>query len=115
MEHENLKIEIDGAEVEGLYNDLTSLEVEVDEELAGMFRLTIGLLLQPDGTWPYIDDEKFMIWKKVVITAGLESDTQQLIAGYITHVRPVFGFDPADCRLEIWGADASVLLDREDK
>jgi phage protein D len=115
MEHENLKIEIDGAEVDGLYDDLASLEVELDDELAGMFRFTIGLLLNPDGSWTYLDDEPFKIWKKVMVTAGLESDTQQLISGYITHVRPVFGSEQDDCRLEIWGMDASVLLDREDK
>lgn len=115
MKHDNLLIEIDGAEVAGLYADLVSLEVELGDDLAGMFRLTLALMLQPDGAWSHLDDEKFTLWKKVVVTAGLEDDAQQLIAGYITHVRPAFGFNPEDCSLEIWGMDASVLMDREDK
>jgi phage protein D len=115
MKFENLRIEIDGAEIKGLYNDLISLEVELDDELASMFRLTLNLLLQPDGSWPYLDDERLTIWKQVVITAGLEDDTQQLITGHITHVRPDFGANLEQCRLEIWGMDASVLMDREDK
>ena len=51
----------------------------------------------------------------MVVTAGLEDETQELISGYITHVRPVFGAGLDECRLEIWGMDASVLMDREDK
>jgi len=103
MQHDNLRIEIDGAEVDGLYGDLISLEVELDEELAGMFRMTLALLLGSDGSWPYLDDERFAIWQKVVITAGLEDDTRQLLSGYITHVRPDFGAGLEQCRLEIWG------------
>src|ERR1035438_4901942 len=86
MQHDNLKIEIEGSEIQELYNDLVSLEVELDEELAGMFRMNIALLLQSDGTWNYIDDDRLTIWKQVAITAGLEDDTQQLISGYITHI-----------------------------
>jgi phage protein D len=115
MKQDRLLIKIDGKEVEGLYDDLKNLEVELDEELAGMFRLSIALLLNPDGSWPYLDDDRFRIWKKVVIMAGLEDDLQQLISGYITHIRPDFGAGLDQCQLEIWGMDASVLMDREDK
>jgi len=115
MEHENFKIEIEGEEVSDLYPDLINLTVELDDELASMFRLRIALLLRQDGTWTYLDDERLTIWKKVLITAGLESDTQELISGYITHARPYFEPDPSQCTLEIWGMDGSVLMDREDK
>ncbi|MHC4117211.1 MAG: hypothetical protein ACYSWO_06855 [Planctomycetota bacterium] len=37
MEHENFSIEIEGEEIEDLYPDLIGLEVELDDELAGMF------------------------------------------------------------------------------
>ncbi|MGH3901051.1 MAG: phage late control D family protein [Pseudonocardiaceae bacterium] len=115
MEHDNLRIDIGGAEVEDLYRDLITMEVELDDQLAGMFRLTVELLLGADGTWPYLDDERFAPWMRVVITAGLESDSQQLLVGYITHLLPDFGAGLEQCRLQIWGMDASVLMDREDK
>lgn len=115
MQHENLKIEVEGSEIAELYNDLVSLEVELDEDLAGMFRLDIALLLKDDGSWTYLDDDRLAIWKQVVITAGLGDDAQPLMTGYITHLRPTFGAGLDECQLEIWGMDASVLMDREDK
>jgi phage protein D len=115
MQHDNLKIEFEGSEIQELYDDLVNLEVELDEELAGMFRVNVTLMLQADGKWNHLDDDRLTIWKKVVVTAGLENVSEELISGYITHIRPVFGAELDQCRLEIWGMDASVLMDREDK
>jgi phage protein D len=115
MAQENLKIEVDGSEIPELYDDLVSLEVELDEELAGMFRLDVALLLQADGTWTYLDDDRLTIWKPVTISAGFDDDVQPVLKGYITHLRPVFAAGLDQCHLEIWGMDASVLMDREDK
>lgn len=115
MEYENFTIEIEGEEVGDLYPDLISLEVELDDELASMFRMRIAILQQPDGVWTYLDDDRLMIWKKVKITAGFESGTEELISGYITHVKPSFDPDPSRCTLEIWGMDGGVLMDREEK
>jgi phage protein D len=115
MERETFTITIDGEEVSDLYPDLVSLEVELDDELAAMFRLQIAIALQPDGAWTYLDDERFRVWQPVTITAGLESGTEELISGYITHVKPSFAADMTQCTLAIWGMDASVLMDREEK
>jgi hypothetical protein len=57
MQSENLKIEFDGSEIDGLYDDVVSLEVDLDDDLAGMFRLNLSLLLQADGTWTRLDDD----------------------------------------------------------
>ncbi|MHC4354060.1 MAG: hypothetical protein ACYS0H_15230, partial [Planctomycetota bacterium] len=65
MEHENFSIEIEGEEIEDLYPDLIGLEVELDDELAGMFRMRIAILQQPDGIWTYLDDERYGLWKQV--------------------------------------------------
>jgi phage protein D len=115
MKHDHLRIEIGGAEVgERFYRDLILLEVELDDELAGMFRMTVALL-RADGRWPYLDEEPFTPWSRVVITAGFENDSEQLIVGYITHLLPEFGAALEQSRLQIWGMDASVVMDREDK
>jgi phage protein D len=80
-----------------------------------MFRITVTLLPRPDGSWPYLDDDRFSLWRRVVITAALDGDAVQLIAGYITHLRPEFGVGLEECRLDIWGMDATVLMDRADR
>lgn len=115
MEHENLKIEIEGEEFTDLCPGLISLKIELDDKLASMFRLQLELLQRTDGTWFFLDDERFMVWKQVTITAGFESGTEELISGYITHVKPSFDPDPMQCTLEVWGMDGSVLMDRVDK
>ena len=115
MENENFILEIEGEEAVDLYQDLISMEVELDEELAGMFRLSIALILRPDGTWTYLDDERLMIWKQVTVSAGFESGTDEIFSGYITHIRPYFDPDSSQCTLDIWGMDGSVLMDREEK
>lgn len=116
MEHENFSIAVDGEEASDLYQDLAGLEVELDDALASMFRLKIAIAIQPDGTWTYLDDERLMIWKHVTIRGGFaESGSEELISGYITHIKPYFAGDSSRCMLDIWGMDASVLMDREEK
>lgn len=116
MQHERLIIEIEGQEASDLYPNLISLDVELDDELAGMFRLRTAMLLQPDGTWSHLDDERLVAWKQVTISAGfVESGVEELMSGYITHVKPHFDPDLAQCSLEVWGMDGSVLMDREEK
>src|SRR5882724_881618 len=73
MQHDKLRIQIDGAELADLHCDLISLEVELDDQLAGMFRLTLALLLKANGKWKFLDEERFSIWRRVVITAGLKN------------------------------------------
>lgn len=115
MENENIRIEINGEEIEDLYSDLIKLEVELDEELAGMFRITIGLPQQEDGGWRHLDDERLIVWSPVTIKADFDSGEEELMSGYITHVRADFSADPTQSVLEICGLDGSVLMDREDK
>lgn len=108
-------IEIDGEEIADVYPALANVEVELDDELASMFRLQIGIELQDDGEWTFLDDERFNVWKPVVIRAGFDEASEELINGYITHVKPLFDPDPSSVFLELWGMDKSVLMDREEK
>ena len=115
MEHERFVLKIEGEEVADLYPDLAGLEVELDHQMAAMFRLGIAVGQEEAGSWTLLDDENLRPWRKVEIEAGFESATEALITGYITHVRPRFDPDPAAAFLEIWGLDESVLMDREEK
>ena len=94
--------------------DFLSLEVELDNELASLFKLRLAIRLRPDGAWTYVDDEAFQAWEPLTIRAGFNT-TEELISGYITHIKPDFQRDPSHCTVEIWGMDRSVLMDREEK
>jgi len=111
---ERVTVTIDGREVSDLYDQM-SLDLELDDDLASMFRLALPLQQSADGTWSFLDDERLQIWKKVTIQAGFGDDLQDLFSGYIVQVRPEFPADVNACRLEVFGLDATVLLDREDK
>ena len=76
MERETFIITIDGEEVSDLYENLIRLEVEVDEKLAAMFRLQIGIALQPDGTWTFLDDERFRVWQPYLECRGVISPVE---------------------------------------
>ncbi|NIM18416.1 MAG: hypothetical protein GTO45_41075 [Candidatus Aminicenantes bacterium] len=115
MEFESFYLEIEGEEMSDIYPDLISVEVELDDQLANMFRIRLPLIKQEDATWSYLDDENFLVWKQVSIGAGFAGETEELITGRITHVKPLFDPDPSQCVLEIWGMDESVLMDREEK
>ena len=114
MENENVTIEIGGVETPDLYDDIVALEIELDDELAGMVRLILAMPQDDDGTWKYLDDPRLTVGSRLVVTAGVGGDTEELFTGTITHIKPDFGGDLDECKLEIWGMDRSVLMDRED-
>lgn len=115
MQSEQIVVEIDGQPASDLFPDVTRVEVELDEELAAMFRIELSMQLGPDGIWSHLDDDRLTPWRKVSIHAGFEDGTELLMSGYVTHVHSTFDRDLARCRLELWGMDGTALMDREER
>jgi phage protein D len=115
MQREQVAVEIDGTEVRDLYPDLSRVEVELDEELAAMFRLELTVRMEPDGSLRHVDDKRLTPWRKVAVHAGFADGTEPLMTGYLTHVHLVLDRDPADWRLELWGMDGTALMNREEQ
>ena len=115
MAHERFRIDTAEGALTIPPTDLLSLEVELDTELASMFRLRLAIRQQRNGLWTYLDEERFSVWKPMRITAGFDSGSEELISGFITHVKPDFPRDHAQCSVEIWGMDGSVRMDRVEK
>jgi phage protein D len=114
MKNENFKIEIDGSEADDIYEDLISLEVEIDERFAGMALLRLPLNFLSEAGWSYLDDSRFVPWKEVAIEAGFDDSTEEIFTGYITHVKPTFAPEITQCYLDIWAMDQSVKLGQEE-
>lgn len=116
MAFDSFLIAFDGDEADDIFTDLVNLEVELCDEMPSSFRLVLGISQQEDGTWKYLDEERFRAWTPVSVSAGfVETGQEELFAGYVTQVTPKFDPDEARCTLEISGMDASVLMDREEK
>jgi phage protein D len=115
MDCERFSLKTVDGELDVPKTDLLSLEVELDTELASMFRLRLAIRQQRDGTWTYLDDEQFRPWMPMRITGGFDTGTEELLSGYITQVKPDFPGNSGQCSLEIWGLDGSLLMDREEK
>lgn len=115
MKNEHIYIEIDGEETDDIYPDLIDVEVETDEHLAGMFRFRLPMAHNTDGSWGYLEDDRFSLWKPVTIKAGFKDGMEEVICGYITHIKPTFDPELSQCVLGIWGMDETVLMDREEK
>src|SRR5262249_11810129 len=96
-------------------DEVVCVEVELDTEMAGMFKLHLAIRQLSDGTWTYLDDERLRAWKHITVRAGFADGMEDLISGYITHVRAEFDQDPSQGTLEIWGMDETVRMDREEK
>lgn len=117
MAHESFLIEINGEEVADIYEDLISLEVELSDELPATCKLSLALYKRrSDGTWMYLDEERFRLWNRIVVQIGfVESGREELISGYVTQVTASFDPDQGQSVLEILGMDGSVRMDREEK
>ncbi len=103
MANERFLIEGEFGEITIPKTDFISLAVETDDELASLFRLRLALSPESDGNWRYLDDERFGIWRRLSFRAGLGNAIEDLMTGYITHVKPDFSWDRSNCSVEIWG------------
>ena len=114
LKREQVTVKIDGEELSDLYGSM-ALEVELDDDLAGMCHLTLPLMQAMDGTWDLLEDDRLQVWKRITVQVGFGDAADDLFTGYITQLRQMLPAEPTACRLELWAIDASVLLDRADK
>src|ERR1044072_3961692 len=98
-----------------LFDDLLEMEVEEDYRLAAVFRLRLATVRGHDGRWRYLDDERVQLWNPLSVTVTASDDEQELINGYITHLRPHIAPREKDSYVEILGMDQTSLMGLEEK
>src|SRR5258708_7603316 len=113
------QIELNGEAVDdAFYGEVVSLAVDESITMAGTAQLRLQLLLQGDGTWSFVDDQRFELCSKLAVKVGFTEDEgrlQRLFDGYITSVELELGENPGDAHLDIRAIDTSVLLSMEEK
>ena len=108
-------ISINDKSQDDLVPDILEIEVEEDVDKADVFRVRLALTLQLNGTWSYIDEDRFTLWNKLSIVIGYPSATEKIIDGYITHVDVSLSNDEDEAYIEVSGMDGSCLMDVQEK
>jgi phage protein D len=105
---------IDGERQDDVVPDIIEVEAEEAVESADVFRLRIALHVRGDGSWNYVDDERFRVWRRFSLRAGYPGNTPMLIDGYITHSEISIA-GRREPYLEISGMDATAMMDLEER
>jgi phage protein D len=139
MAQKAFQIALNGTPVDqGLYGDVESLTVEENTNMANMFRLQLSTRLADDGTWNYLEEDRFALFNKASIKIGFTNggglasalgaavsalggggdNNDPLIPvfdGFITSVHFEASSEPGQAHLNISGTDTSVLMSLEEK
>jgi phage protein D len=105
---------IDGRSQNAMVPDIALLEVEEDLEQAAAFRLQLAITTRSDGSWTYVDDKPFQVWRRFALEAGYPGATETLIDGYVTHVELMIGAE-GEPYLELSGLDLSAKMHLSEK
>ena len=132
MADKTYQIDFDGdAADEQLYSDIVSLTVEENTTTASTFHLQLMTVLQDDGSWVYLDDERLALFKGISIKIGFtgggglagalggltggDGGLEPVFDGYITAVDVSLGSQPGNTYVHVSGIDTNVLLGLEEK
>ena len=111
---EVIRVAIDGRLQERLVPDIVHLEVEEDLDQATAFRLQVAIATRSDGSWTYVDDRPFQVWRRVTLEAGYPGAVETLVDGYVTHVELMASAE-REPYLELSGMDLSAAMDLAEK
>jgi phage protein D len=129
------QIAFGGTAVENdFYGDVVSLTVEESVAAPGTFNLQMVSRKQEDGSWGYLDDERFALYNKVTIKIGFtgggglfgaigslfgasnsNDGLSTVFDGYVTAIDLSLGSTRATTFVEVSGMDTSVLMSLEEK
>jgi len=135
MANKAYQVEFSGTAVdEDFYGDVVLLTVEESTATASTFHLQIGLRLQDDGTWTYLDDDRLALFNTVTVKTGFtdggglaaavgsllgggdsNDGLKTVFDGFITNVDVELGSEPDNAFIYVSGMDTSVLMSLEEK
>ncbi|MGE5287153.1 MAG: phage late control D family protein [Micromonosporaceae bacterium] len=111
---EVVRVSIDGALQDDLVPDIIQVDVEEGVDVADVFALRVAVTAGAGGSWSYVDDDRFAVWRRVTVEAGYPDATETIIDGYVTGVE-LFLSGQQLPYLEVSGMDATALMDLEEK
>jgi hypothetical protein len=104
-------LEINGEEDADLNEDVAGLEVELSDDAPALFHLSLRLSRAQDGSWLYVDDERFRPWSEVVIRLGYaDAGPGDVLTGYVTQTAVHFAADEKQALIEAPDAETRAAL-----
>jgi len=100
---------------DSFYNQLTSLEVEENADLPGAIQLTLPVGTA-NGDLTFVNDSRFAPFANIaVVVTPPQGSAQCIFDGYVLTAKLHLERGIVASKLEIWGQDASWLMNIEEK
>jgi phage protein D len=108
---------IDGtAADDDLINAIAALEIEEHAELPGALQLKVPVSTTDAGDLTYVADDRFRPFANIAVVATPEGGSPQCIFdGYVLSHKVHLETGTTSSSLEVWGQDASWLMNLEEK
>jgi phage protein D len=108
---------VNGAPVEAdFYDALSSVEVEENIELPGAILLNFPIARTPEGDLTGVADPRFAAYANIAVVVQVEDKPAHCIFdGYVLSHKIHLDTGTAASSLEVWGQDASWLMNLEEK
>ncbi|SRR6266702_1483342 len=143
MAQKTYQLSFDGtAAPDSFYGDVVSLAIQEDVNMATSLTLHLVTTLQDDGSWSYLDDDRFSLFTAVSAKLGFtggeglagalgaaasaiggalggssssDDGLVRIFDGYVTAVKVNLSSDPQGSTVEVTALDTSVLMSLEEK
>jgi hypothetical protein len=111
-----LQILFDGTPADDdFYDQIASLEVEENADLPGAFQLTLPVNAS-QGDLTFVNDDRIKPFANVaVVVTPPDSSAQCIFDGYVLSHRVHLEREIVSSKVEVWGQDASWLMNLEEK
>jgi phage protein D len=99
-----------------LYTEIASLEVEENADMPGAIQIQVPVHSSGSGDLTYVNDDRFKPFANLAVVATPTGASDQCIFdGYVLSHKLHLKKGTADSSLQVWGQDASWLMNLEEK
>src|SRR6266403_3674850 len=107
---------MDGTAAADLYPEIASLEVEESADMPGAIQITLPVDRSDNGDLTFVSDSRFRPFANLAVVATPEGKSDECIFdGYVLSHKLHLDKGTTASKLEVWGQDASWLMNLEEK
>ena len=121
MAEKKYLLAFDGQAAESdFYDNVTSVTVEENTDVASTARLRLAIQVLDDGSWTMLDDDRLSLFRRLTVSIGVGSGGASgsmvtVFDGYVTGVEVTAASTPGSSFVDVVAFDTSVLLSLEEK